>query len=542
MNNSTDTLTADVVIVGAGSAGCVLAERLSADPTCQVLLVEAGSSKRPLESRLPAAFAKLFGTEADWAYVTEPQAGLEHRRLRWPRGRLLGGSGAINAQMWIEPDPQDLADWRHTAPTAFAPERVAAAAHALADRMAPESLRDPSPLTSCFVHAGASLGLRSTTDPNDHLRGDRIAPTPVSQRGGRRLSPRDAYLDPARRRPNLRVVTDALVQRVVVVDGRATGVELLVNGRVQHVRAARGVVVAAGSVGSPHLLQRSGIGAADDLRRAGVPVHVELPAVGRHLRDHLMSIVVARTDGRVPTLRDAERPRQLLAFLLRRRGMLTSNVAEATALLRSAPDVEAPDLQFIFTPVMFLDHGQTAPPAHGVSIGVVLLRPESEGRVTLRTGRAHDAPHIDPAYLSDAGDRDLDRLVTGVERALALLRTGPLSGHVDGMHEPTGTSRRELESFVRSRAETVYHPTGTCRMGSDPATSVVDASFAVHGVRGLWVVDASVLPSIPRGNTAAPTMLLAELAAAQLAAGDQASPWRTANAVASLRLRTPALP
>ena len=232
-----------------------------------------------------------------------------------------------------------------------------------------------------------------------------------------------------------------------------------------------------------------------------------------------MSIVVARTDGAVRTLRDAERPSQLLAFALRRRGMLTSNVAEATAFLRSRTELTAADLQFLFAPVMFLEHGFIAPPAHGISIGAVLLRPASEGAVTIRSSRAADAPRIDPAYLTDPSGTDLATLVAGVERALAVLRSGPLADHVTGLHQPAAPGRDEIERHVRERAESVYHPLGTCRMGIDPTDAVVGPDFRVHGLEGLWVADASVLPNAPRGNPAAPTMLAAHLAAEAIVEG-----------------------
>jgi choline dehydrogenase len=514
---SRDTIAGcDVVVVGAGAAGCVLAERLSADPACRVVLIEAGTGKRPKEVRIPAAFPKLFDGPLDWAHRTEPQRGLADRALFWPRGRTLGGSAAINAQVWNHADAADEAAWRAVAPELFDVDRVREARRRVDERMAPTSLRDPNALTSAFLAAAAGTGLRSTTDLDDPLGGDRVGPVHVMQRRGLRRSPRDAYLDPARSRPNLTVVPDALVERVDVRDGRARGVVAVVGGERRTITADVGVVVAAGAIGSPHLLQRSGLGAADDLRRIGIRPVADLPAVGAHLADHLMSLTVTTTDGRVRTLKDAERLPELLSLAFRRSGMLTSNVAEAAAFLRTGSGLAAPDIELVFAPVMFLDHGFTAPPHHGATVGVVLLQPESRGTVRARSADATVAPAIDPGYLTDPDGSDLDRLVDGVERALAVLATEPLARHVAGFHEPARFDRTALADHVRRRAETIYHPTSTCRIGASSADSVIDASLAVHGVGALWVADASVLPSAPRCHTTAPTMVVAELAAEQI--------------------------
>lgn len=514
--SSRHRVTADVVVIGAGAAGCVLAERLSADPACRVVLVEAGTGKRPKEVRIPAAFPKLFDGPLDWAYRTEAQPGLDGRQLFWPRGRTLGGSAAINAQVWSHADRADEEAWCATSPVVFAADRVSTARSRVDARMEPTSLRDPNPLTSAFIAAAAHTGLRTTTDLNDARGGDRVGPAPVMQRRGLRRSPRDAYLDPARSRSNLTVITDALVERIDIRDGRASGVVAIVDGERRTIDASSGVVIAAGAIGAPQLLQLSGVGPADRLQRLGIRPVADVPHVGANLADHLMSLTVTVTDGKVRTLSDAERLPELLSLAFRRTGMLTSNVAEAAAFLRTGAELAGPDIELVFAPVMFLDHGFTAPPSQGVTIGVVLLQPDSRGTVMVRSGDAAAAPAIDPAYLSDPSGSDLRRLVDGVERSLAVLGTEPLSRHVTGHHEPVRFDRPSLELHVRQQAETIYHPTSTCRMGASAADSVVDATFAVHGLDGLWVADASVLPSVPRSHTAAPTMVVAELAAEEI--------------------------
>lgn len=516
MNHHSNPRGADVIVVGAGAAGCLLAERLSADPACQVVLIEAGSDRRPMEAKIPAGFPKLFNGPLDWGHHTVAQPGLAGRSLYWPRGKALGGSAAINAQVWNHLDPVDAAAWRTAVPGAFDAEAVEGATRRIDQVMNLDGQRDPSELSSAFIASCADRGLRTTADLNDGLGGDRVGAASVMQRRGARYGAREAWLEPARRRSNLSVVVDALVERLILdARGRASGVEIVVGGVRRQITAGRGVVVAAGAIGSPHLLQLSGIGPAAHLAAVGIRPQVDLPAVGAHLQDHLMSIVVALTDGHVRTLKDAERPSQLVSYLFRRRGMLTSNVAEALAFARTSSTLPAPDVELVFAPVMFLDHGQVAPPVHGVSIGTVLLTPLSEGTVLVRSSDPATAPAIDPRYLSDPGGRDLAALGRGVEMAIETMNSGPLSRHVTGFHEPVGRTAEPVD-HIRRRAETIYHPVGTCRMGADPRDTVVDADFSVHGVSGLWVADASVMPVIPRCHTTAPTMLLAELAAARI--------------------------
>ncbi|MDT4902652.1 MAG: choline dehydrogenase [Pseudonocardiales bacterium] len=511
----------DYVIVGAGSAGCVLANRLSSDPAVRVALVEAGPRDRKLEIKLPAAFPKLFHTKYDWDLFTTSQPELKARELYWPRGKTLGGSSSLNAQMWVRGARADYDGWGAAAPGWSFDEvmpyfrrsenRVGSNTDDVYGTGGPlyiEELRDPNPLRAAFFEACAEAGFVRLAELNDPGI-DGYAPTPVTQHRGRRWSAADGYLRPALKRPNLQLFVETLTRRITVVDGRATGVEIRsAKGGNQTLSARREVLLSAGAVHSPHLLQISGIGDPDGLTAAGIPTVVPIPGVGKGLQDHLSVPVIMFTRD-AATLVDAEKPVNLLKFLTQRRGMLTSNVGEGVAFGRSEPGLEHPDLEYVFAPVPFIDHGQADPPGHGITIGVVLLQPESVGTVTARSADPAVAPVIDAGYLT--APNDLKRLVAGVEQSQRLFGTNALRGLVTDKMLPN-PDQTNLAEYVRATAETLYHPTGTCRMGSDDA-AVVDANLAVHGVAALRVVDASVMPQIIRGHTHAPTVMIAERAA-----------------------------
>ena len=344
---------------------------------------------------------------------------------------------------------------------------------------------------------------------------DGYAPTPVTQHRGRRWSAADGYLRPARKRPNLTLFVDTLTERVELAGGRATGVRIRpAKGSAQTLTATREVLVCAGAVHSPHLLQLSGIGDPEVLAAAGIKTAVANPGVGKGLQDHLSVPVIMFTRGG-GTLVDAEKPAQLMRYLTRRRGMLTSNVGEGVLFGRSEPDLPHPDLEYIFAPVPFIDHGQADPPGHGITIGIVLLQPESSGTVSVRSADPTVAPIIDAGYLT--APRDLERLVAGLATAQRLFGTSALHGLVGEPMLPDRTQTDRAE-YVRATAETLYHPTGTCRMGDD-AAAVVDDALCVRGVDGLRVVDASVMPQIIRGHTHAPTVMIAEKAADLIRSG-----------------------
>lgn len=513
----------DVIVVGAGSAGSVLAGRLSEDPQRRVLLLEAGPPDERLEIRIPAAFYKLFRTPWDWDLWTEAQAALAGRRLYWPRGRTLGGSSSINAQMWLWGHRLDYDGWGVECPGWSWEEVRPWFQHSEDSRAVPgsgrghggpipvEPLRDPHPATRAFLEAARAAGHPETVDHNDG-RSTGAGFTQVTQHRGRRVSAADAYLVPARRRRNLTVRTGVRVRRLLLRDGRVTGVEVSSRAGHEELPAAQ-VVLAAGAVGSPHLLLLSGIGPTDEVAAAAVEPRHDLPGVGRHLEDHLAVATVVPSRRR-DSLHAAESAANLARWFLFRRGPLTSNLAEACLFLASRADLPAPDLELFFLPGPLVRHGLEEPEEHAYSIAAVLLTPQSRGTVRLASADPERPPRIDPAYLTASGGAERAALRFGVRRARELFATPPLAELVDldRMLERWRDADSDLDAFVAEQAETLYHPVGTCRMGTDEE-AVVDPCFRVHGLEGLRVVDASVMPRIPRGHTHASTVMLAERAA-----------------------------
>lgn len=514
--------TYDYVIVGAGSAGCVLAGRLSEDPSVKVALVESGPRDRKTEIRIPAAFPKLFKTLYDWDYSTTSQPALADRELYWPRGHTLGGSSAINAMMWVRGHRADYDAWGEAAGSPWSYDEFVryfqraerwqgeARAESVYGTRGPLHIsppRHPNPTTAAFLDACRAQGLRELDELNqaDHSG---FALTPLNQYRGRRWSAADGYLKPAARRPNLDIYTGARVTRIDFDGNRAAGV--VASGiPAGTLRATREVILSAGAINSPQLLQQAGIGDPETLAEAGIDTFVESPDVGRHLQDHLMYALNVRAAKPI-SLTGADSPANIARFLLGGRGPLTSNVGEAVAFLSTKPELAAPDIELIYAPVPFVNHGLEAPTEHGLTLGVILLQPESKGRIT--PGGPDGKPRIDPDYL--AHEEDVRTLVAGVRRAEELLAQSALAAHhTEPMAGYPGVVDDEaLTRSVRATAETLYHPVGTCRMGSDEG-SVTDPRLRVRGTEGLRVVDASVMPRITRGHTHAPTVALAERAA-----------------------------
>jgi choline dehydrogenase len=490
----------DYLIVGAGSAGCVLAARLSADPDVRVLVLEAGGADRKTEIRIPAAFSKLFRSEVDWGYDSEPEDGLDGRRIYLPRGKVLGGSSSINSMIYQRGERADFDAWGD----GWSYDDVRGCFERAEATLSVEELRDPSPLSRAFVAAADAAGVAA------------VSLVKVTQRRGRRWSAADAYLKPAGRRPNLDVVTGALAERVLFEGSRATGVAYSAGGRRTSARARREVIVCAGAFNSPQLLMLSGLGPAEHLRAHGIAVVRDLPGVGQNLQDHLVAPVMHATD--VPTLFAAESPRRLADWLVRRRGMLTSNVGEAYAFVRTREDLPAPDLELIFAPVLFVGEGLVPPPRNGFTVGAIVLTPRSRGAVALRSADPAAAPVIRPGYLSDP--EDLRVLLHGIGLARHICAQPPLAAYAREELEP-GSAERDDEavaSAARAKAHGLYHPVGTCRMGGDHM-SVVDRTLRVHGVDGLRVADASIMPAVVRGHTNATAIMIGERAAELVRAG-----------------------
>jgi choline dehydrogenase len=511
----------DYIIIGAGTAGCVLANRLSADHSVRVLLLEAGGTDRVGAVRIPAAFSTNFRSPRDWAFETEPQSGMGGRSLFHPRGKVLGGCSSINAMIYMRGNPLDYDGWaalgctgwgyRDVLPYFKRAERESRFDSAFHGRDGPVSvgpLRYPNALATAFVKAGMAAGFKPRDDFNGESQ-EGIGFHTVFQNGGKRESAATAYLDPVRSRPNLRIEIHANLLKLSLKDHQVRGVQYRQADQVSEAEARREVLLCAGAIQSPQILMLSGIGPAAELARLGIPVIHDSPEVGRNLQDHLLAPVAVQCRqplGLAPGLG------ALLRWMLFRSGPLTSNIAEAGLFLRTQPDLPAPNLQILFGPVYYLHHGFTKVEGHGFTLGPVLLTPKSRGKITLRSPDPLQAPCIDPNYLADEADRRA--MFEGIRVSRRIAATEPLSSYAAAERVPGSekVTDEELLAAIKAEAETCYHPAGTCRMGNDP-TAVVDPVLRVIGVSGLRVVDASIMPSIVRGNTAAPTIMIAERAA-----------------------------
>jgi choline dehydrogenase len=511
----------DYVIVGAGTAGCVLANRLTAHPAIRVLLLEAGGTARVNAIRIPAAFPTNFRSQRDWAFETEPQPNLGGRRMFQPRGKVLGGSSSINAMVYMRGHPHDYDGWANQGCTGWSykevlpyfrkaerEQRFGGECHGRDGPLSVEAQRHVNQWSSDFVEAGRVAGLDRRDDFNGGTP-DGVGIHAVMQQRGERESAATAYLNPVRGRANLQVETGSHVLGLSYEGRRVTGLSYQQDGRVIEARAQREVLLCAGAFQSPQLLMLSGIGPPEELSRHGIPIVHDSPDIGRNLQDHLLTPLAYRAreqHGLDPGLGS------LVRWMLFRTGPLTSNIAEAGMFFRSRADLPAPDLQMLFGPVFFLHHGFTRPEGHGFTLGPVLLTPKSRGRITLRSSDPTAPPRIDPNYLSDESDRQT--MIAGMRLARRIASTEPLARHAAYEHLP-GPKCETDDEFLASlalEAETCYHPVGTCRMGVD-STAVVDPSLRVNGVTGLRVVDASIMPAIVRGNTTAPTIMIAEKAA-----------------------------
>jgi choline dehydrogenase-like flavoprotein len=518
----------DYLVIGTGSAGSVVASRLSADPATSVVALEAGPPDKNRFIRIPAAFSRLYRSEIDWDYLTEPQQGLGGREIYWPRGKVLGGSSSINAMMWVRGFDADYDEWAMRADPqwSFAEmlgyfrriENVTEAWHFVSGDdsgvTGPVHIsrqRSPRPSTAAWLAATRECGF-SAVQPNS-ARPEGFCESLVTQRRGARCSSADAYLKPVMRRKNLTVLTGATATRILFDGTRAVGVEFERDGERCVAHARREVVLCGGAINSPQLLMLSGIGDRDHLAEHEIDLVSHSPEVGQNLVDHLATPLGFTVDG--GSLFAGEKPTQLINYLLRRRGMLTSCVAEAYGFVRSRPELDLPDLELLFAPAPFYDEGIGEPEGHGVVFGPVLVVPESRGQITLRSADPHDKAVIDPRYLSDPGGVDRAAMMEGLRICARIAAAPALAGLLGPIARPrdcTELNEATLESALNTCSQTLYHPLGTCRMGSDEL-SVVDPQLRVRGVDGLRVADASVMPSTVRGHTYAPSLLIGEKAA-----------------------------
>lgn len=506
----------DYVIVGAGSAGCVLAARLSEDPDVRVALIEAGGPDTAQEIHIPAAFPQLFKSDLDWDLDSDPEPGIGGRRAYLPRGKVFGGSSSINAMIYIRGNRADYDGWAAAGATGWSyadvlpyfrrsedNERGEDLYHGVDGPLTVSEGRSRHPLASAFVQAAQQAGHKANDDFNGETQ-EGVGRYQLTQRGGLRCSAAVAYLHPALARPNLTVLSSARAHRVLVEGGRATGVEVERGGDTEVVRAEREVILSAGAYESPKLLMLSGIGPAAALSAFGIGVIRDLP-VGQGLQDHYMTLLNFRTDA--VSLLGAATPENAALLQTEGRGPLTSNIGEAGGFFRSRPGLSAPDVQFHAAPVLFHQEGLGAPTGHGLSFGPCVVAPTSRGAVTLRSPRPDAAPRIVHNYLTTAEDRA--SIVAGIRTALEIAARPAVANLVTGTFDaPASHSDADLLDWARRSGQTLFHPTSTCAIGS-----VVDPELRVYDVAGLRVVDASVFPSVPRGNTNAPTIMAAEKAA-----------------------------
>jgi choline dehydrogenase-like flavoprotein len=526
----TADLAFDFLVIGAGTAGCVLANRLTADPALRVALIEAGGPDRQLAIHVPAAVAAAIGNpELGWGYRSAPQRHLNGRELPLPRGRVLGGCSSINGMVYFRGHAQDFDDWERAGATGWSYADVlpyfrrsenneALADSPLHGRGGPMNVIDiprPNPLIARFLEATTYLGYGRNADFSS---GDPegFGPRQATIRAGRRESMVTAFVDPVRSRPNLSILTGALATRILMQGRRATGVEIERNGTRQILLARREVLLSAGTYASPQLLQLSGIGDGAALQALGIEVMHHLPGVGADLQDHPAAAIQMRTTD--PTsygfsLRALPRGLwNVLEYAVARKGPLASNVFEATGFVRTSPQLTRPDLQIVFMPAHRNANGHPIPQGHGYGIIAINVRPKSRGRVSLASADPHVKPVIDANYLADPAD--LQTLLAGLDlgrRLLAAPVFAPLSA-TEILPGPAVQSEADWAAYVRNTAVSVHHPTSTCRLGQDPL-AVVDPQLQVHGMTGLRVVDASVMPMGVAGNCNAAIVMIAEKAA-----------------------------
>lgn len=518
----------DYIVIGGGSAGCVLANRLSENPGNKVLLLEAGGRDTSLFIHMPAGVAELLkGGPCNWEFNTAPEPHLNNRALYWPRGKVLGGSSAINGMVYIRGHFSDFDHWATQGNNGWSyadvlpyfkramnQERGASDYHGINGPLQVEDPKSDNELFDTFIQASREVGIPYNSDFNGEQQ-EGVGPYQVTISQGRRCSAATAYLTPVASRANLRIETGALVSKLLFENGRAHSVRYIQNQKVKEAVAAKEIIVCAGAVQSPQILQLSGVGDGEELRRFGVDLVKHLPGVGKNLQDHLDVSIQHFCTKPITLFSQSKFHNKLLTlfqYLLFKTGPGATNGLEAGAFVKSEPELDRPDIQYHFIPAFMLDHARQDGPDHGFMLHACQLRPESRGYVALNSVDPKDPPAIQPNYLS--APKDIEVLVKAVKigrRIFAASHFDPYRGaeYLPGPHIQTD---EEIASFVRQTAETIYHPVGTCKMGQDPL-AVVDDQLRVHGLAGLRVVDASIMPTLVGGNTNAATIMIAEKAA-----------------------------
>lgn len=521
----------DFIIVGAGSAGATLAARLSENPAHSVCLIEAGKKDKNPLIHIPFGLSLLARVKGiGWGYATAPQAELDNRELHWPRGKTLGGSSSINAMCYIRGAKQDYDlwqslgadgwDWDSVLPYFIKSENQQhgpSEYHGDKGPLSVSDLRHTDVLSKSFVKAASEVGENTVSDFNGPER-EGLGFYQVTQQGGQRCSSAKAYLSSALSRPNLTVLTETLVEKIVIEDKVAKGVKLSKNGQFLTIGANKEVIVSSGAINTPQVLMLSGIGPKQHLAEQGIDCEVDLPGVGQNLQDHLDAIIQHRCDAKEGyAVAFGALPKYIKSFfqyLFNRNGLFSSNIAEAGGFVKTKHAKDIADIQYHFLPAILLDHGRKTAFGYGYGVHICCLYPKSRGEISLHSADPSHPALIDPKYLEHDDDKKV--MIDGVKKAREILATKEFEQY--NSREigpgPEAQSDEEILAFIRKRAETIYHPIGTCKMGNvEDSTTVVDPQLRVKGIQGLRVVDASVMPTLVGGNTNAPTIMIAEKAA-----------------------------